>query len=625
MSTTNATPEHLRRWWNADKEKVHKLVFEAVQKIESAQFDLFDRFVKLEAMYDPNSPWSDRIAEQMGLVTENVIKSNVDTVAAVVAATDVRSRFQTDGGDWSTQRTAQHLEWYSEGMATLLDRHKQCHRAFRESAKKGTGCVAVYVDRFDQIRVEHVLVDDVVVPISECKNGQSPRQMHRRMIVDREELRAEYPDHGVEIDKAQQSGRWAKWADYRPIEPGEIIKIESWRLPIGIHGMKGYIPGRHTVTIDGCDLLDEKWHKPHFPIWPIRWTERSSSWYGISLAEGIAGHQRNLNKMNWQTDRNLDQIAVPTTYVSAVDVNATVKPNRAGNFCVIRGEKPTTVIPQAVSGEVWKRMADLKASAYEDSGVSRMAASAAKPAGIDSGVALREYRDQTTQRFAPQEKAFEELNQIVDWAILECCKDLGAKAPKIYNMGPKFDQRRINWAKLDLVTLKISMAPASTLSRTPAGRAQFVLELAQAGIISTDETRRLMEHPDIEEAMSLATAALEAAEYDFEQIADGKIVMPEPFANLKMCEVRGQQKYLRWSTEGAPEAILESLRQYIVQSVATQKMLAPPVANDSAAGAAPGVMPDASAAAGMPPFAANDNGAPPNAALSAQAMQLRAV
>jgi hypothetical protein len=33
----------------------------------------------------------------------------------------------------------------------------------------------------------------------------------------------------------------------------------------------------------------------------------------------------------------------------------------------------------------------------------------AKPAGIDSGVALREYKDQTTQRFAQQEKSFEQL------------------------------------------------------------------------------------------------------------------------------------------------------------------------------------------------------------------------
>ncbi len=38
-----------------------------------------------------------------------------------------------------------------------------------------------------------------------------------------------------------------------------------------------------------------------------------------------------------------------------------------------------------------------------------MTAQAAKPGGLDSGVALREYRDQTTQRFAIQEKAFETL------------------------------------------------------------------------------------------------------------------------------------------------------------------------------------------------------------------------
>lgn len=612
-------PDHLAQWWSAKTGEAHKKVFDTVRKIESMQFDVFDRFVKLEAMYDPEGATGGERGGNAMLVTENAIARNIDTVAATVAATDVRSRYQTDGGDWSTQRTARHLEWYSEAMATVTNRHAHCHAAFKEGAKKGTGCVAVYVDRFDKIRVEHVLPDDVVVPLSECRNNRAPRQMHRRVIVQREELLAEYPEHEEKILQAQQRGSWDKWAGYRPLEPNDLVKLESWRLPFGVQGQPGYIAGRHTMTIDGLDLLDEEWHKDHFPIYAVTWTTRNGSWYGISLAERIMGHQRTINKMNWQADRNLDQIAVPITFVDPIDVNATVKAHKAGAFVVIRGKTPETKIPVAVGGEVWNRIRDLNASADGETGVSQMASRSMKPSGIDSGVAMREYRDMTTVRFSPQEKSFEDLNCMVDWAILECCKDLGAKAPKFGRR--KWSDKRINWARLDLVELRISQAPASTLSRTPAGRTQHVMEIAQAGIISTDEARRLIDHPDIEYAMSMATAALESAEYDFEQLADGHVVMPEPYANLKTCEVRGQMKYNKWRVDGAPEAILEALRQYIVQAVAMQQ---PPAnANVAAAPGAAAAMPAAGGAIpGMSPAPVE---AQPAAALSQQAMQLRAV
>jgi hypothetical protein len=84
---------------------------------------------------------------------------------------------------------------------------------------------------------------------------------------------------------------------------------------------------------------------------------------------------------------------------------------------------------------------------------------------------------------------------------------------------------------------------ASNLGRTPSGRIQFVIELAQAGIISTDSTRRLLKHPDLESELSLYTAALENVEHCLDEIADGRTVMPEPMMNLDMAVWRGQ-----WST-----------------------------------------------------------------------------
>lgn len=602
-------PHNQRSWFSADEGSVHSAVLDYVSTVEAQQADIFDRFVKLDSLYDPNNTTSDlrRTSDQLGLVTENVVASNIDTVAAVVAAVDVRARFMTDDGDWSTQRTAKGLELYTEGLCKLLQVGAACRMAFKMGAAlKGTGLVKVYATEDDEIRVEHVLIDNIVVDEVECRHGGSPKQLHQRQTFDRDELISMFPEHEDKIRAAQRgmSRDWRSWADYRPLENNEIVVVESWRLPFGKVGGKNYKCGRHTIVVDGCDLLDEEWHKPAFPFAVIRWSERANGWYGIGLAERIAGHQRALNKRNWQIDRQLDQLAVPTTYVSMADANLTTKTtNRLGTIAVIKGSPPVTIIPQAVSGETYKSRDDLKSSAYEESGVSRMAAQSVKPAGIDSGVAMREYRDQTTQRFAMQEKAFERLWLDVVVLVLDCCKDLGKAAPVI-SKRTKFGARKIKWSDVDMQDVQIQIVAASTLSRTPAGRYQLALEWAQAGVISTDEWRRITEHPDLDRVLSLYTQGIESIEKDIETIEDGEYVTPEPFANLQLAVRVAQMAYLRDRDLGAPEEVLEGLRQYSVQAAELFSRTTTP-ANDNAAPMDPGMPVPGQPVAALAPEAMN--------------------
>src|SRR5262249_28079717 len=94
-------PEVKLRWYRAEEGAVHKAVFDYVSSVERQQFDVFNRFVQLEALYDPNTPHSPsplETSDAIGLVVENVVASNVDTVTAAIAATDVRPRFMTDDG-----------------------------------------------------------------------------------------------------------------------------------------------------------------------------------------------------------------------------------------------------------------------------------------------------------------------------------------------------------------------------------------------------------------------------------------------------------------------------------------------------------------------------------------------
>ncbi len=614
-------PPDKRRWWNADEGQVNRIVFEYVRQVESTQFLVFNRFVQLDYLYDPNIPHGPASitddGDGVGLVIENVIASNVDTVAAAISTNEVRPRFMTDDGDWGVQQMADRLEWYAEGLGKQLGPgvSGECELAFKEAAKKGTGIVKTFVNSFDEVCVEHVRIDDIIVDETECQHGGTPRQMHQRMCnIDREELKAQFPEHIAEIEAAQTGRGWSSmWAGYRPILDDSIVAIESWKLPIGREGRPGYKAGRHTITIDGCDLLDEEWHKEFFPFSCIVWSARTTGFYGISLTERIAGIQRSLNKLNWQIDRNLDHYAVPVTYVDMADANLAVQSiSRIGTVAVVKGERPTTITPQANNPEVYAQADKRKTAAFEESGVSRMASQAVKPAGIDSGVAMREYRDQTTQRFAPQEKGFERLVLDVYWHVIDACKDLGADAPVVTRKA-KFGARKITWSQVDMGDVTVQIAAASTLGRTPAGRYQTALEWAQAGVISTDEWRTLTKHPDLDHVLSLYTQGMESIERDLEAIEEGHQVTPEPAGNLLLMVRMGQMRMLRDRDRGAPEEVLEGLRNYYVMAAYMHNQSMQPPANQNAA---PGAMPE-------PGMAAPEQ-TQPVAALAPQAMDLRA-
>ncbi len=614
-----ASRSGIKPWWQSEKDQAHTNIQSAVAEIEARQSGLFQRFMRLECLYDPNST-SDGGVIADDKVVENVIASTVDTVVSTIAATDVRARFMTDGADWSMQRQARHLEWYAEGVAAQQDVAVKCRAGFKGAAKKGTGINHVYVDRFGRLCVESVIVDDIVVDENETRYGGQPRQLHRRCTADADELKAQYPGHDEAIDRAVDSGGRNRRAQGRGgalLQRNEVHLIHSWRLPFGVKGSKGYTPGRYVVSIDSDDLHDEPWEEEGFPIAVIRWSEREGGWYGISLAERIAGHQRALNKRNWQINRVLDQGASVVTYVRPADANIQVKTqSQLGTIAVCQGDYPQTSTPPQVNPEVYSNREQLKASAFEESGISRMAAQSVKPAGIDSGVAMREYRDQTTQRFSMQEKAFEQFVLDTILLVIGCCKKLGKAAPVIMRR-TKFGARKITWPKVDMGDVKVQISAASTLSRTPAGRIQTVMEWAQAGIISQDETRRLLQHPDLEREMSLHTAAMESVERCFDDIADGHTVMPEPFMNLEMCKDRGTSQYLIWCTDDAPERVLEGLRQFVVQAA---YMLDQQQNPQPAAGAMP-----MDPSAQMPAMGPAPMAAPPQAALAAQAMQLRSV
>jgi len=580
-------------WWNAEKKKVNQNVLAYVRTIENFQVLQFEKFLREEALYDQNPRTNRRSVGRGGsndrhgsssksVMTENLIAQGVDTIAANVADSDIMLRIETDGADWSHQQNAKRLERYTNALMSLFKVIPKCQYGFKlGAALKGTGVNKVWVDQFDQIQVRPVPIENIIVDELECRDG-NPRQIHYREFYDRELLIAQYPEFAEQIFRAQTIGDWRRWAGYRPMAKNEIVVIESWRLPIGPKDHPSHVPGRHTICVHGVDLLDEEYEDDFFPFSIMRWNEAVWGFYGHSLAERILPHQALLNRRQWQITTSLDKKANPMVWVHKQDQNLAFKTFAQVGLTVgsYKVSKPEGVDYQAVGQETYQDVDRIRAQAERETGINEMMVSGGVPGGLQSGEGVREARQTHSQRFSIQERAYEQFIEDTMWLVIAMCKKLGAgKVPDVLHVA-KYGgvrPRMLKWKDVNLDDLRYEMAVSSAMSNTPAGRAQRVNELAQAGVITLDEAREMIDHPDIDRKISLYNAASESVEWIIERIENGETgIIPEPFQNLKMAVPMVQREYLLIQAQGAPDRILEELSQFASTAAGILNPPAPP-------------------------------------------------
>lgn len=577
-------------WWNADKGKVNLDVLNYVRTVENLQTVQFEKFLREEALYDQNPRTNRRTSSGVGrtydtgeskrfgstksVMTENLVAQGVDTIAANVADSDIQLRIQTDDADWNRQQNAKRLERYSNALMAMFGVIPKCQYGLKlGAALKGTGVNKVWIDEFDQIQVRPVPIENIIVDELECRDGR-PTQIHYREFYDRELLIAQYPECAKQIYRAQTIGDWRRWAGYRSIAKNEIVVIESWRLPIGPKDHPNHVPGRHTICIHGVDLVDEEYEDDYFPFSIMRWNDPVWGFYGHSLAERILPHQALLNRRQWQITSSLDKKANPMLWVHKQDQNLAFKTFAQVGLTVgsYKVNKPEGMDYQAVGQETYNDLDRIRAQAERENGINQMMSSGGVPAGIQSGEGVREARQTHTQRFSIQERAYEQFIADTMWLVIAMCKKLGpSKVPDVLHVA-KYGgvrPRMLKWKDVDLRDLRYEMAVSSAVSNTPAGRQQRVTELAQAGIVTLDEARELIAHPDIDRVISLYNAAIESVQWVIERIENGETgITPEPFMNLKMCVTMMQREYLLIQTQGAPETILDALSEFVATAAA---------------------------------------------------------
>jgi hypothetical protein len=526
-----------------------------------------------------------------GYMSLNIAAAAIDTLAAKVAKNKPRPSFVTSGGDWLQQMKARRLDKWARGVFYETKAYLHGQHAFFDACVYGSGFLYLYPDEDHRIAVERVLPDEIFVDENDGRYG-APQQLIRRRVVPRERVLARYgttPELRAAISTASVTPEAA-----RPQEAlMDMVEVwEGWKLPSSSKVKDGLF----VVGMGDLELHCEPWKVSRFPFVKLDYKKRTVGYWGKGVAESLMTIQVELNRTVRSISEQIRRKGKGRTFVQrGSKVRLDHLTNGVGDIIEYTGTPPVVDNANAVSPEEFAYVDRLYAAGFREVGVSELSAQAKKPSGLDAAVALREYSDIESERFALVHQAWENFFlEFAETAIALIKDQWRLKGYKVKLPARQYAYE-IDWNEVDLDrdSYVMQMFPVSSLPQTPAARYARVQEMLADGFIDKAVAQRLLDYPDIEAENNLGNAAIDDVDWTISKILDQETpeLMPvEPYQNLDMLISRATAAYLQVRHLGCPEDRLAMLRDLIANAsqlmsdmaapapvpVAPQAPLAPP-------------------------------------------------
>jgi len=573
-----------RKWWKLDKTERPQSITKIVQFLamydskRQTQYQISTRlYGNSNIMGLHGLSFSKIVSVQNAMkdrLSYNVVQSCTDTVVSKMCKNKPKPLFLTSGGDYKLQRKAKKLDKFVEGIFYENHAHKKGPKTLRDAAVLGDGYIHVF-PHYKRVKWERCLPGELYTDWAEAFDGH-PRQMHRVKNVDRDVLIEMFPKHKEKIMEARGAGADLTGA-YQSISD-QVTVVESWRLPSGPESGDGM----HCISIPNEELFMEEWEKDHYPFAGLPWSKRMYGPWGQGLAEQIQNIQLEINKILWIIQRS---IHLAGSFKILIENGSKIVKehlnNDIGAIINYAGTPPQYITPPVVPVELYQQLQNLKNSAFEQAGISQLSATSQKPAGLNSGKALREYNDIETDRFQLIGQQYEDFFLDCARLSIECAKEIYEEEGEyeVQVPGKKFIET-IDWGDIDLEEDQYYMKifPVSSLPNEPAGRLQTIQEYIQAGMISVRQGRRLLDFPDLEQVEGLQNAAEDYLHDVLEKIVDdGDYTPPEPEDDLLLADELALEYYQQGKCLGLEEERLELLRRFRSQvNILKQKAMPTP-------------------------------------------------
>lgn len=514
-------------------------------------------------------------------VTYNVCQSVIDTLVAKMAKNRPKPLFLTSGGNYKMVRKAKKLSKFCDGIFYENQAYKIGPEILRDAEVFGDGIIHIF-DKHGRVHWERVTPTEMLVDTIETMYGHA-RQLHRIKAMDRGVVRDLFPGSSKIIDVANSTsgdltGMYVNVADL-------ITVTESWHLPSGPDATDGL----HVISLENGELFSEKWEKNYFPFVFIKSSKRLFGFWGQGAVERLQSIQLEINKILWVIQRSMHLHGTYRVWIKTGSKLPKEHINNDIGAVLVSDEKPEYLSSSFIPQEYFNHLQTLKNQAYEQEGVSQLSAASKKPAGLDSGKALREFNDIESDRFTLLGQSYE--NFFLDAAKLSIsvAREIFEEKHtyKVTMPGKKFTET-IDWKDIDLEEDEYVMKvfPVSSLPDDPAGRLQTIQEYMQAGILSIRQGRRLLDFPDLEAEETLDTAREEYLHTILEKMTDdGEYTVPEPEDDLVLANELSLEYYAVGKNQGLKEENLDLLRRFRDQvGVLLQKAMPPPAPVASGSG-----------------------------------------
>jgi hypothetical protein len=575
------------QWWLEPEGEKHERMLAVVRSIRMNQE--YRKLTDLlhESLYGntPSSNYGRGASRRFSATSRlslNVVRNMVGAVTSKIASKNKpKPTFLTEEGNYEQRLQAENLEKFVGGVFYEAGVYNVLASCFRDMCVYGTGCLKAYEEN-GKASVERVRQRELVVDDMEGAD-MKPRNLYQRKYSDRlVALKLWGQGDAVREQKIKDCPR-----DADDIEAGyqttadQILITEGWHL-----GEDDDTKGRHSIVIEGLTLLDEEWDGP-FPFAFMRWTEDTDGFFGVGLAEELRGIQAEINKLLQQIQKGHHLITGHWSVQQGTTLTTQIN-NDLGAIVKHTGQQPTYYTPGVISPEVYNHLWELYAKAFEIAGVSQLSATSQKPAGVDSGVAMRTYNDIQTERFLEVGQAYEEFVVEAARQVIRCAKRIGGsyKVRAVDKSSISF----IKWSeiKLDEDAYVIRVYPTSLLPTTPAGKLQWAQDMITAGVIPPEDVLEIVDFPDTEAYAKRKNAARRIIERNIgHMLKTGEPVSPEPADNHPLALKLVNEAYAEARLDKVPEAKLQLLRDYMAVTQSFLPKPAPPAPPPMAMGAPP--------------------------------------
>lgn len=545
MNTTgNKKIAQTFQWWTAksDAEVAAELISTAAylkegQAYRYKQAAIFARLYGNQSLYNFLGTSMAKIDQATALPldrpTYNVIQSAADTLLSRVSQSKPEPVFLTDNGDYKERNLAKKLNNFILGEFFQIDAYEKVATMLRDALVEGTGCGKVFRTQDDKVGLERVLLTELLVDANEARDG-TPRQLYQLKLVDRKVLIANFPKFKAAIEIAAAAYP-DNSADSSKTVADLVMVVEGWHLKSG----KEAKDGRHTIACSAGMIFDEEFTKDNFPFVFLHYSPRLAGFWAQGLAEQLMGTQIEINSLLYTISKAIRVVGVPRVFLEkGSKVTKAHLNNDVGAIVEYSGTKPMYEVAPSNAPELYQQLQRLIDYAYQQCGVSALQASSQKPAGLNSGEAIRSYDDISTDRFAALSKRYDNVFKDLAYLVIDQAKDIAEDTGKYQTIYPnKNGIKEIDLPKIKMLDdpFVIQVFNQSSLPRDPAGRMAKVTEMAQSGMITIQEARRLLDYPDLDQIEKLANASEERIYRMLDEIIeDGTFTPPDPFLDLQL-------------------------------------------------------------------------------------------